>query len=389
MTLEDIKFLASHIRDGQQDAANQIIAALRGSNRDYPGDDPDDEGAEPGPSHPRPRRRPASKKDKGVKPRSPFENSLSVSCHFRWFQPLTQPQREIRTYLIDELVPSDKWLTNTVTSQDLDDFNAKIGECCTANNFRIHLAGTPGDSWNKSATRVLVNSFLEAHKQYDAQNTDVRDMVMKKCSAAVAGTIKKYKWGRKHRTENSRRLELDNKSRAERKRSVRGIRLILYTVAHFRLRSYSTGDVTSRSSILGFGVNGKSWIYWELPACPVTKKRRWEEGNSGGSLPLGGGRPGLPDGSVISTPSTTWPGVRLPPLNTAVRSLVIVQVPEGRATTRHLFADSLATLTEMPGSSLWLMSITLSDQLRMYLGLTSPQLLSKCMLNVNPPYLLF
>ena len=221
MTLEDIKFLASDIRDGQKDAANQIIAALRASNHDPLGGGPDDEGAEPRPSYPRRNRAP--KKDKGVKFRSPFENALSVSRHFCSFQMLIHSQREIRTYLVEELIPSDKWLKNTVTPQDIDDFNSKIGECCTADNFRLHLAGTPADTWNKSATRVLVNSFLEAHKQYESQNPDVRDMVMKKCGAAVISTIRQYRSGRKHRTENSRRLELDNKSRAERKRSVREI----------------------------------------------------------------------------------------------------------------------------------------------------------------------
>lgn len=78
---EDIQFLASHIRDGQKDAANQIIAALKGSNHDFLGDGPDDGGNEPRPSHPRRRRAP--KKDKGVVFRSPFENALSVSRHFR------------------------------------------------------------------------------------------------------------------------------------------------------------------------------------------------------------------------------------------------------------------------------------------------------------------
>lgn len=81
VTFEDIKFLASHIRDGQQDAANQIIAALRNSHHDPPEYGFDDEDAEPRLS--RPRRRRAPKKDKGVKPRSPFENALSVCRHVR------------------------------------------------------------------------------------------------------------------------------------------------------------------------------------------------------------------------------------------------------------------------------------------------------------------
>lgn len=215
MTSEEIKFLASHILDGQRDVANQIIAALRGSRRDFAGDDPDNK--EVRPSNPRRRRAP---KDKGVKFRSPFENELSVRCRCHKLPPLINYQRKIRNYLADELTHPDDWLKNTVTTQDINDFNPEIGECCTANNFRLHLAGTPGDVWNRSATRIFVNSFLEAHQEYEAQNEIIREVVMNKCSAVVKSTIRQYRLKRKNTTREAREQERRRKNRAERKRAV-------------------------------------------------------------------------------------------------------------------------------------------------------------------------
>ena len=102
------------------------------------------------------------------------------------------------------------------------------------------------------------------------------------------------------------------------------------------------------------------------------KKRRWEGGNSGGSLPLGGGRPGLPDGSVFSMPYTTGPGVTLASAISVVHSLVIVQLPELQARARGLFADSQGMLTDKVGWIRSLMLRMLFNRLKMYLGLTIP-----------------
>ena len=110
---------------------------------------------------------------------------------------------------------------NTVTPQDIDDFDPSIEECCTPNTFRLYLAGTAGDVWNKSATRVLVNSFLGAHQEYDGQNEVVREMVINKCTAAVKSAIRQYKERRKNLTETTRMMECQKKNRAERKRTVR------------------------------------------------------------------------------------------------------------------------------------------------------------------------
>lgn len=218
MTSEEIRFLASHIRDGQQDATNQIIAALRGSYLGPPADDPDSEGVEQRPSHPRRGRAP--EKDKAVKFRSPFENELSVSRRFRELPPLIYFQRKIREHLADELGQKMN-PRNTVTLEDIDDFDPSIGECCTPNTFRLYLVGTACDVWNKSATRVLVNSFLGVHQEYDGQNEVVREMVMNKCTAVVKSVIRQYKKRRKNPTEATRMMERQKKNRAECKRTVR------------------------------------------------------------------------------------------------------------------------------------------------------------------------
>ncbi|KAF9790988.1 hypothetical protein BJ322DRAFT_999565 [Thelephora terrestris] len=109
-----------------------------------------------------------------------------------------------------------------VNARDVAKFNPEIGECCTADDFRLHLNGTPSHVWNKSATRILVNSFLEKHKdQYEARIPVIREMVLVKCTAAVKYEIKKYK-DEKKRAPSSGSAEAQRlrKNRAERKRTL-------------------------------------------------------------------------------------------------------------------------------------------------------------------------
>lgn len=157
-------------------------------------------------------------------------------------------------------MPHDDGLKNTVTSDDINHFDPEIGECCTTDNFRLHLAGTPGNVWNKSATRVFVNSFLEAHKEYEAQNPIIREMVLGKCSAVVKHTIRQYRLKKKVTTEASRKLERQKKSRTERKRTVRRYSTFIFYYSLFYLHSYSTVGGNSHTTILHFSLSGKNWI---------------------------------------------------------------------------------------------------------------------------------
>lgn len=81
-----------------------------------------------------------------------------------------------------------------MSAGDFNGFDPQQGiECCTASDLRFNLDGTPCDKWNKSATRVFVNHFLETYKQYPAHNRAVRSMVQKKTAAAIKSLIKSYR----------------------------------------------------------------------------------------------------------------------------------------------------------------------------------------------------
>ena len=56
---------------------------------------------------------------------------------------------------------------------EADAYNSVRDEIpCTANNFRLHLEGTPAHPWNKSATGVFVASFCEKYPQYSIDETE-------------------------------------------------------------------------------------------------------------------------------------------------------------------------------------------------------------------------
>ena len=52
-----------------------------------------------------------------------------------------------------------------VTQEEADEFDDSAGYPCTAENFRLHLAGTAGHKWNKAAAEVFAKSFLEVNPE--------------------------------------------------------------------------------------------------------------------------------------------------------------------------------------------------------------------------------
>jgi hypothetical protein len=54
-----------------------------------------------------------------------------------------------------------------VTDQEAVAFNPDLSECCTAESFRIHLADVPASPWNTLAKWIFVDSFFEAHPDYE------------------------------------------------------------------------------------------------------------------------------------------------------------------------------------------------------------------------------
>ena len=48
-----------------------------------------------------------------------------------------------------------------VTQEEADGFDNSVGYPCTADNFRLHLRGTPAHKWNRAAAEVFTKSFLQ------------------------------------------------------------------------------------------------------------------------------------------------------------------------------------------------------------------------------------
>ena len=116
------------------------------------------------------------------------------------------------------LISTDNWLKEVVHERDLSGWNPEIEECCTAQQFRLHLAGTPCCPWNTSAARVFTDNFLSTHAEIYPDVWAVRRMVLKKTRAYIKSLIKAFH-------QNRRGNDLKNatkraKNRRERKTSV-------------------------------------------------------------------------------------------------------------------------------------------------------------------------
>ena len=95
------------------------------------------------------------------------------------------------------LIHEDDWLKEVVHEHDLNNWNPEIEECCTADQFRLHLMGTPCDPWNSSAARVFANNFLHTHTETYPDVWAVRHMVLKKTRAFIKSIIKSFHQNRR------------------------------------------------------------------------------------------------------------------------------------------------------------------------------------------------
>ena len=93
------------------------------------------------------------------------------------------------------LFHDDDWLKEIVSERDVNDWCPELGECCTAQkpHFKLHLAGTPSDPWNTSATRVFANDFLISYAETYRDVWAVRRMVLKKTRAYIKSLIKAFR----------------------------------------------------------------------------------------------------------------------------------------------------------------------------------------------------
>jgi len=123
------------------------------------------------------------------------------------------------------LIRDDDWLKDTVSDQDMADWNPELRESCTADTFRLHLSGTTCDPWNASATRVFTDDFLAKNADTYPNDWTVRCMVLKKTRAYVKTLVKNFRDAPKNK-EVKKEMRLA-KSRYERKVYVSTRKLLL------------------------------------------------------------------------------------------------------------------------------------------------------------------
>ena len=81
---------------------------------------------------------------------------------------LTAVQEDVRKHAARLLgTPEDGKLAKKVTKAEADAYDSvHSGPPCVADNFKLHLDGTPAHPWNKAATKVFVASFCTKYPQH-------------------------------------------------------------------------------------------------------------------------------------------------------------------------------------------------------------------------------
>jgi hypothetical protein len=163
-------------------------ANVRGGGRpDYAADD-ELEG-----DGPRRRFRKPKARCAGIRRRPAAQNALSVGfLTFALLAFALPPQRRIRKHM-KTMIHKDDWLKDVIDEQELHNWNPEIQECCTAEDFKLHLKGTPCSPWNSSATRVFAGHFLQNHSEIYPDVWAVRRMVLKKTQAYIKSLIRAYR----------------------------------------------------------------------------------------------------------------------------------------------------------------------------------------------------
>ncbi|KAF9783891.1 hypothetical protein BJ322DRAFT_1109737 [Thelephora terrestris] len=198
-TVDDILRLAMSIQRGQEAMTDAILKGLsslqnstaeRHTATERP-DYADDEGS--GPS------RSMRPKKYCRKRRSPYENNLSDRIRM----------------LMKKMIGEEFLTANTVDPQEIEKFDPLKGPCCDAENFRIHLDGTPANPWNRSAAEVFVAKFLATYSRiYPPDLDEVVNMVHSKTRSAITSLIKDYRL----RQDSDYEEKCQDKKRRERKR---------------------------------------------------------------------------------------------------------------------------------------------------------------------------
>ena len=61
----------------------------------------------------------------------------------------------------DDVVPAPFDASKLATSEEVQAFTGEKGHCCTIENFRVDLDGTPRSRWNASAATVFAKAFVK------------------------------------------------------------------------------------------------------------------------------------------------------------------------------------------------------------------------------------
>jgi hypothetical protein len=142
---------------------------------------------------PRPRSGKRKSRYPGAGRRSPEQNALSVRFPVSLFSTADSLSKRCIREHMKGLFHQDDWLKELVSEEDLANWRPGIEECCTAEQFKLHLKGTPCDPWNASATRVFTDDFLRSHEELYPDAWAVRRMVLKKTKAYIKSLIKYFR----------------------------------------------------------------------------------------------------------------------------------------------------------------------------------------------------
>lgn len=92
-----------------------------------------------------------------------------------------------------QMVPAAEWLQDVIYPEELRSWDPRTGPCCTPDRFKLHLAGTPRDDWNLSASRVFTDHFLATYPHLYQDTWEVRQTVLNKSQAYIKSLIKLHR----------------------------------------------------------------------------------------------------------------------------------------------------------------------------------------------------
>jgi hypothetical protein len=123
-------------------------------------------------------------------------------------------QDDVRKHTTSLLgTPPDGILVRKVTQAEADAYDPlRHPFMCTADNFRLHLEGTPAHPWNKAAVRVFVASFCAKYPHYTADEagnhfkTHTTTLIRKyKTQQTIGGDLEAKKAAAKKNRKNTRK----------------------------------------------------------------------------------------------------------------------------------------------------------------------------------------